>query len=153
LVNVIGSTLMRVSEHHLPLACGYEISVPATKTFTNQVIAFLYLAMRMGGQDTSTLATLPELMEETIQQTAAQIEALTPLPGADRTLRMFGFFDAGQVWGDDEKVSFGSLRMSAGLGIAWISPLGPMKFSYAYPLNDEPGDRLQRFQFQIGAGF
>lgn len=84
---------------------------------------------------------------------AAQIEALTPLPGADRTLRMFGFFDAGQVWGDDEKVTFGSLRMSAGLGIAWISPLGPMKFSYAYPLNDEPGDRLQRFQFQIGAGF
>jgi outer membrane protein insertion porin family len=84
---------------------------------------------------------------------AAQVEALTPLPGADRTLRMFAFFDAGQVWGDDEKVTFGSLRMSTGLGIAWISPLGPMKFSYAYPLNDEPGDKLQRFQFQIGAGF
>jgi len=84
---------------------------------------------------------------------AAQVEALTPLPGGDRTLRMFAFFDAGQVWGDDEKVSFGSLRMSTGLGIAWISPLGPMKFSYAYPLNDEPGDKLQRFQFQIGAGF
>ena len=76
LVNVIGSTLMRVSEHHLPLACGYEISVPATKTFTNQVIAFLYLAMRMGGHDTSTLANLPDLMEETIHQTASQIEAL-----------------------------------------------------------------------------
>jgi glucosamine--fructose-6-phosphate aminotransferase (isomerizing) len=76
LVNVIGSTLMRVSEHHLPLACGYEISVPATKTFTNQVIAFLYLAMRMGGHDTSTLANLPDLMEETIQHTAAQIEIL-----------------------------------------------------------------------------
>ncbi|HSG24652.1 MAG TPA: glutamine--fructose-6-phosphate transaminase (isomerizing) [Anaerolineales bacterium] len=76
LVNVIGSTLMRVSEHHLPLACGYEISVPATKTFTNQVIAFLYLAMRMGGHDTSTLANLPDLMEETIQHTAAQIETL-----------------------------------------------------------------------------
>jgi glucosamine--fructose-6-phosphate aminotransferase (isomerizing) len=62
LVNVIGSTLMRVSEHHLPLACGYEISVPATKTFTNQVIAFLYLAMRMGGHDTSTL-TYPIALE------------------------------------------------------------------------------------------
>jgi len=76
LVNVIGSTLMRVSEHHLPLACGYEISVPATKTFTNQVIAFLYLAMRMGGHDTRTLADLPDLMEKTIQHTASQIEAL-----------------------------------------------------------------------------
>ncbi|MFM8320648.1 MAG: SIS domain-containing protein, partial [Chloroflexota bacterium] len=41
LVNVIGSTLPRLSEHYLPLACGYEISVPATKTFTNQVLAFL----------------------------------------------------------------------------------------------------------------
>jgi len=76
LVNVIGSALMRVSEHHLPLACGYEISVPATKTFTNQVIAFLYLAMRMGGHDTSPLASLPDLMEETIQHSASQIEAL-----------------------------------------------------------------------------
>ncbi len=84
---------------------------------------------------------------------ATQVEALTPLPGGDRTLRMFGFFDAGQVWGEGQSVGFGSLRMSTGVGIAWISPLGPMKFSYAYPLNDEPGDRIQRFQFQIGAGF
>ena len=76
LVNVIGSTLMRVSEHHLPLACGYEISVPATKTFTNQVIAFLYLAMRMGGHDTAALAGLPDMMEETIQKTAPQVAAL-----------------------------------------------------------------------------
>jgi glucosamine--fructose-6-phosphate aminotransferase (isomerizing) len=76
LVNVIGSTLMRVSEYHLPLGCGYEISVPATKTFTNQVVAFLYLAMRMGGHDTKSLNTLPDLMEQTIQQSASQIETL-----------------------------------------------------------------------------
>jgi len=76
LVNVIGSTLMRVSEHHVPLVCGYEISVPATKTFTNQVVAFLYLAMRMGGHDTSALASLPDLMEETIRVTAPQVEDL-----------------------------------------------------------------------------
>ncbi len=84
---------------------------------------------------------------------ATQIEALTPLPGGDRTLRMFAFFDAGQVWGEDERLSFGSLRMSTGVGVAWVSPLGPMKFSYAYPINNEAGDKLQRFQFQIGAGF
>ena len=52
LVNVIGSTLMKVSERYLPLACGYEISVPATKTFMNQVVAFLYLALRMGKHST-----------------------------------------------------------------------------------------------------
>ncbi|MCB2178582.1 glutamine--fructose-6-phosphate transaminase (isomerizing) [bacterium] len=76
LVNVIGSTLMRVSAHHAPLACGYEISVPATKTFTNQVVAFLYLAMRMGGHDTAELASLPDLMQETIEVSAPQVEAL-----------------------------------------------------------------------------
>ena len=38
LVNVIGSTLTRATACCLPLCCGYEISVPATKTFTNQVI-------------------------------------------------------------------------------------------------------------------
>lgn len=76
LVNVIGSTLMRVSEYYLPLVCGYEISVPATKTFTNQVIAFLYLAMRMGNHSTTPLAGLPTLMEQTIEQTALQVEAI-----------------------------------------------------------------------------
>ncbi len=81
------------------------------------------------------------------------VEGLTPIPGADRTLRMLAFVDGGQVWGEDEKVDFGSLRFSTGVGIAWISPLGPMKLSYAYPINTQEGDRLQRFQFQIGTGF
>jgi outer membrane protein insertion porin family len=81
------------------------------------------------------------------------VEGLTPIPGADRTLRMLAFVDGGQVWGDDEKVTFGSLRFSTGIGIAWISPLGPMKLSYAYPISTQDGDRLQRFQFQIGTGF
>ncbi len=76
LVNVIGSTLMRVSERHLPLVCGYEISVPATKTFTNQVLAFLYLAMRMGKMDTAGLEGLPELMEQTIAQVEPQVRAV-----------------------------------------------------------------------------
>lgn len=79
LVNVIGSTLMQVSEHYLPLACGYEISVPATKTYTNQVLAFLYLAMRMGGHDTHSLAALPQLMEDTITLVEPQVAALDQL--------------------------------------------------------------------------
>ena len=68
LVNVIGSTLTLVSETWLPLACGYEISVPATKTFTNQVIAFLYLAMRMAGINSSELSNVSELMSTTMEQ-------------------------------------------------------------------------------------
>jgi len=81
------------------------------------------------------------------------VEALLPLPGADRTLRALAFVDAGQVWGADQQVRFGDLRYSAGVGIAWISPIGPLKLSYAYPLKTEPFDRTQRFQFQIGTGF
>jgi glucosamine--fructose-6-phosphate aminotransferase (isomerizing) len=76
LVNVIGSTLTKVSEYHLPMGCGYEISVPATKTFTNQVITFLYLAMRMSGQDTAVLKQLPDLMEETLKTALPQVQNL-----------------------------------------------------------------------------
>lgn len=76
LVNVIGSTLMRTSHISLPLACGYEISVPATKTFTNQVIALLFLASRLGKRDTTHLHKIPDLMQETIQQAAHQIQPL-----------------------------------------------------------------------------
>ncbi len=81
------------------------------------------------------------------------VEALLPLPGADRTLRALAFVDAGQVWGADEPVRLGALRYSVGVGMAWISPIGPLKLSYAYPLKTEPLDRTQRFQFQIGTGF
>ncbi len=78
LANVIGSTLTKATICSLPLCCGYEISVPATKTFTNQVVSFLYLAYRMAGRDTSELDAIPDLMEETIAMSAPQVEALTP---------------------------------------------------------------------------
>lgn len=76
LSNVIGSTLTRVASQWLPLCCGYEISVPATKTFTNQVIAFLYLATRLASENTQVLNAIPELMETAIRTTAPQVEAL-----------------------------------------------------------------------------
>ncbi len=74
LVNVIGSSMMRVSEISLPLVCGYEISVPATKTFTNQVIAFLYLALKLAGRPTDLLNNLPELLDQTITNSASQLD-------------------------------------------------------------------------------
>lgn len=76
LVNVLGSTLMNESERYLPLVCGYEISVPATKTFMNQALAFLYLALRMGGRSTEALASLPALLAETIDAVEPQIATL-----------------------------------------------------------------------------
>ncbi len=76
LVNVIGSTLTKSTELYLPLTCGYEISVPATKTYTNQVITFLYLALKMGGLPTTDVNLLPELIEQTVISTDTQIMRL-----------------------------------------------------------------------------
>ena len=44
-------------------------------------------------------------------------------------------------------------RVSAGVGMSWISPVGPLKLSFGTPLRSESGDRIQRFQFQIGTAF
>ena len=76
LANVIGSTLTKATSFCLPLCCGYEISVPATKTFTNQVITFLYLAYRMAGRDTHELENIPELMEATMAAISSQVESI-----------------------------------------------------------------------------
>jgi outer membrane protein insertion porin family len=97
-------------------------------------------------------------------------ELSTPFPGAgnDRTLRLYGFFDAGNVFSDRTlsmtdaqwKAQQG-LRASVGLGISWISPLGPLRLAYAVPVKSQKADtangiaadRTQRFQFQIGTSF
>jgi glucosamine--fructose-6-phosphate aminotransferase (isomerizing) len=68
-LNVLGSTLMHASDVYLPLACGYEISVPATKTFVNQAVLFLYLAYRLAGWDGAEMNVLPELLAQTIERT------------------------------------------------------------------------------------
>jgi outer membrane protein insertion porin family len=82
-------------------------------------------------------------------------ELYVPVPGSgtDKTLRIFGFADAGNVWAEHEKVDLSSLRASAGIGLSWISPVGPLKVSWGKPLRKEPKDRIQEFQFQIGTAF
>jgi outer membrane protein insertion porin family len=78
-----------------------------------------------------------------------------PIPGAanDKSLRVFGFFDAGNVWSEDERIDFGTLRASAGLGLSWTSPVGPFQLSWGVPVRAYPNDRIQRFQFQVGTAF
>jgi len=82
-------------------------------------------------------------------------EVLFPFPGMgqDKSLRLGTFVDAGNVWADGQSLSLGDMRYSAGLSVAWSSPMGPLKFSIAQPLNKDPLDRLQRFQFQMGNVF
>jgi outer membrane protein insertion porin family len=82
-------------------------------------------------------------------------ELYFPVPGTgnDRSLRIFAFTDAGNVWREDEKIDASSLRVSAGVGLSWISPVGPLKLSWGKPLQVQRNDRIQRFQFQIGTAF
>ncbi|MDA8445760.1 outer membrane protein assembly factor BamA [Paracidovorax valerianellae] len=82
-------------------------------------------------------------------------ELIAPFPGAgnDRTLRVFTFVDAGNVYGEDEKVTLSDMRVSAGLGLSWISPLGPLRLAFAQPVRKFAGDRIQKLQFQIGTSF
>lgn len=82
-------------------------------------------------------------------------EFLFPFPGAgmDKSLRLGAFVDAGQVWAPEQKVQFGDLRYSGGMSVSWSSPIGPLKASFAYPLNAKDGDKIQRFQFQFGSTF
>ncbi len=108
-------------------------------------------------------------------------ELLFPMPGIkdSRSVRLSLFADAGSVWdgktyndassnltkpgekpqnpyglGTTHKSTFKEeLRYSAGAAVTWLSPLGPMKFSYAYPLKKKDSDEIQRFQFQLGTTF
>jgi outer membrane protein insertion porin family len=83
------------------------------------------------------------------------MELQTPFPGAgnDRTLRMFAFTDVGNVFGESEKYRFKDLRASAGVGLSWISPVGPLRIAYAKPIRKQAGDKIQKLQFQIGTSF
>ena len=82
-------------------------------------------------------------------------EFITPFPGAgnDRTLRLFGFTDIGRAFDENETISVDALRASAGVGLSWISPMGPLRFSWATPIRKLTGDKIQRLQFQIGTSF
>ncbi len=103
----------------------------------------------------------------------ATAELLFPFPGIkdQHTVRLSLFADAGSVWdnktynltaegqkdpysGKTHKSSFSNeARYSAGVAVTWLSPMGPLKFSYAYPIHKKPEDQLQRFQFQLGTTF
>jgi outer membrane protein insertion porin family len=81
-----------------------------------------------------------------------------------KSVRTQVFLDVGQVFDtrDHKRVANGTivpvvnpagLRLSSGVSVTWMSPLAPLVFSYAIPLNDKPGDNTQRFSFTFGTFF
>lgn len=92
------------------------------------------------------------------------VQLYLPFPGAtrDRTLRWFVFTDAGRVDNSKGGCAHGvnnsvqdpcGWKYSAGVGLSWQSPLGPLQLSYGRALKSKPGDEKQAFQFQIGTAF
>ncbi|MBL1260917.1 MAG: outer membrane protein assembly factor BamA [Thiotrichaceae bacterium] len=86
----------------------------------------------------------------------ANLELIVPMPFADkdnRSLRLSGFYDIGNVFATSNDYDSAELRTSAGIALIWMSPIAPLTFSYAFPLNDKQGDELERFQFTLGSFF
>ena len=82
------------------------------------------------------------------------LEILFPMPGyKEKNVRLGGFLDAGNVWGPGERIGAGTLRAATGLAVSWDSPVGPLRFSFGTPIRKRPGDRIERFQFQLGKIF
>lgn len=77
-----------------------------------------------------------------------------PLPEKLNATSIF-FIDAGNVWGVDYDSSFdkNKIRTSIGVGLDWLSPLGPINFTLANPISKTDTDKAQKFSFQIGSTF
>jgi len=110
------------------------------------------------GYESSTLGVVDPVYGDAIggsKRVIGSVELQFPFPGGgkDRSLRWFTFLDGGQVFQEKSKIYLGELRYSGGIGLSWISPVGPLRLSYAKPLNAKPSDQLERFQFQMGTGF
>ncbi len=81
-----------------------------------------------------------------------KMELIFPPPWEldSKSMRLMAFFDAGNVYNTDEGVELNQLRYSTGLSMVWMTPVGPLTFSYARPLNEKDGDEIERFQFTLG---
>ncbi|MGC9385336.1 MAG: outer membrane protein assembly factor BamA [Hydrogenovibrio sp.] len=79
-------------------------------------------------------------------------ELIFPMPFIEDStnLRLSVFADAGNVFTDWEAVDLPEFRSSLGMGVSWITPVGPLAFSFAKALNASKDDKTQVFQFNLG---
>jgi len=95
----------------------------------------------VGGNFISTLnfsSTLPQILEN------------------NQNLDFLFFFDAANIWGVDYDSSIddkSGLRSSIGVGVDWLTPIGPLNFSLAQPLSKKSTDITETFRFNLGTTF
>ncbi|MGH8224581.1 MAG: outer membrane protein assembly factor BamA, partial [Gammaproteobacteria bacterium] len=73
--------------------------------------------------------------------------------GSKNSYRLALFVSAGNVFDKPGDFKLKDIRASYGIGITWLTPIGALRFSYAIPFRTQPYDRLERFQFTLGAYF
>lgn len=83
----------------------------------------------------------------------AEVFIPVPLIKNSSQFRLSAFIDAGNVYGNNEKINLGEMRYGAGVGVSWFSPFGPLKLVFAKALNAKETDRTQTLQFQLGSQF
>ncbi len=81
---------------------------------------------------------------------SAELVFPPPFDLESKSMRFTTFFDVGNVYNTDEGIDTGELRMSVGISMNWLTPVGPLVFSYGWPINDKEGDSLEKFQFSLG---
>lgn len=83
------------------------------------------------------------------------IELFMPVPFMKDTnqFRLSAFIDGGAVYAGQESINAEAFRYSAGLGLTWVSPFGPLKLVFAKPISEKPGDDTETIQFQMGQQF
>ncbi len=63
------------------------------------------------------------------------------------------FFDAGNVYGENDSYSFSNIRKSTGVGVRWYSPMGPLRVEYGFIIDGRPEDPSGNLEFAIGGLF
>jgi outer membrane protein insertion porin family len=85
---------------------------------------------------------------------AGGMELAIPTPfAAGSGTRIALFVDTGYVYENISAFEASKLRGSFGLSVTWEAPIGPIVISYAFPFNDQPGDRTEDLQFSFGTTF
>ena len=68
-------------------------------------------------------------------------------------MRLSAFIDTGNIYEKSSNLKLGDLRMSAGIGFAYLSPIGAIGAYISTPILKKSGDTIEDFGFTLGTGF
>ena len=71
----------------------------------------------------------------------------------EQNIKWVFFFDTGNAFDKGEWITPAGLRQAAGFGLRWLSPMGPLRFEWGFPLDRKDDEDLVVFDFTIGTLF